>query len=204
MIGVLATIVIGLAAAVPSTSEPKPIPEGYVPVIDATGALVVAVPATWTDVDPQPAVRDGVAQPYIAASPDLTSFLTSFDVPGAMYSAFPFTADPLVLLESHGLRAGCATFEVKTYDDPIFVGAVQVGTDCGPNHLTWNMVVASPADRSFTAVVQVQAPAGDEAIEIVRRTFNVVPGAVPTFSSVPDPVASTTTAAAPTTSTVPP
>ena len=94
-----------------------------------------------------------------------------------VYIAFPFTADPLTLLEEFGLREGCETFEVTTYDDPVFVGVVQTGTNCGPNAMTWNMVVASPADESFTGVVQVKTANADELLTI-RRTFNY-PGSTP-------------------------
>lgn len=183
MISAFVALALSVAASVPSPpSEPAPIPEGYVPLIDSTGVLVIAVPEAWTDIDPEPAVRDGIAQPYIAASPDLAAFLDSFDAPGAMYAAFPFTAEPLDLVRAHGVSGGCATLEVKTYDDPVFTGVVQVGNDCGTTHMTWNMVVASPADESFTAVVQVQSAPDDEATQIVLLTFNVAPGTVPAFS----------------------
>jgi hypothetical protein len=195
VIEMLAAIALSIASALsPATTEPPPIPDGYVPLVDATGLLVVAVPESWTEVDPLPAVRDGVAQPYLAASPDLDVFLTSFDAPGVMYAAFPFVADPTEVLRAHGLAGGCATLEVKTYDDPVFTGIVQVGTDCGAAHMTWNMVVATPADQSFTAVVQVQSAPDDEATRIVMLTFNVAPGAVATFDTVPP---STTTSTAP-------
>ena len=139
---------------------------------------MIAVPEAWTDVDTAPKVdADGTPRPYIAASPNLESFLNSFDTPGVLYAAFPFTADPLTLVEEFGLREGCETFEVKTYDDPVFVGAVQIGTNCGPNAMTWNMVVASPADESFTAVVQVKT-ADAEELQTILLTFNY-PGSTP-------------------------
>jgi len=198
VIAVLAAVALSTIASVPvPPSEPIPIPDGYVPLVDSTGLLVVAVPDTWTDVDLLPAVRDGIAQPYLAASPDLTAFFSSFDVPGAMYAAFPFEDDPLELVRAYGLDGGCAALEVKTYDDPVFTGVVQVGTDCGASHMNWNMVVASPADGSFTAVVQVQALPDDGAARVVLLTFNVAPGAVATFDSVPAPAASGPPASAP-------
>ena len=111
-----------------------------------------------------------------------------------IYAAFPFTADPLSLIEQFGLREGCETLEVKTYDDQFFVGAVQIGTNCGPNAMTWNMVVANPADESFTALLQVKT-ANAEELRRILLTFNY-PG-----SSPRDPNATTTTASAPTTTT---
>ncbi len=216
---VLAALAMMLSAAAPSTTEPPtttipssttptttaaanaapsttaPIPPGYVPLVDDTESIVIAVPEAWTDVDTAPKNdADGIPRPYIAASPNLASFLGSFDTPGVLYVASPFAADPLTLVEEFGLQEGCETFEVKTYDDPVFVGAVQIGTNCGPNAMTWNMVVANPADESFTAVVQVKTADPDE-LRTIMLTFNA-PGA-----PARDPSATTTTtaAAAPTT-----
>ncbi len=73
---------------------------------------------------------------------------------------------------------------------------MQIGTNCGPNAMTWNMVVASPADESFTAVLQVKT-ANAEELETFRRTFNY-PEAAPR-----DPNATTTTGAPTTTTTAP-
>ena len=198
---VLATLTMALSAAAPPTTEPPtttpsstaptttaapntapsttaPIPEGYVPLVDDTDSIVIAVPEAWTDVDTAPKVDvEGTSLPYIAASPDLESSSDTFDTPGVLYVAFPFTADPLTLLEEFGLREGCETFEVTTYDDPVFVGVVQAGTNCGPNAMTWNMVVANPADESFTARLQVKTANAEELLTI-RRTFNY-PGSTP-------------------------
>ena len=61
----------------------KPIPEGYVPLVDSTSAIVLAVPAAWVDQEVAPIpVEDGSEFPYIAASPDLAAFYESFTVPG--------------------------------------------------------------------------------------------------------------------------
>ena len=122
---VLATLAIALSAAAPATTEPPstaptttappstapastaPIPEGYVPLVDDTDSIVIAVPAAWSDVDTAPkADAEGNPRPYIAASPNLESFSNSFDTPGVLYAGFPFTADPLTLLEEFGLRKG--------------------------------------------------------------------------------------------------
>jgi hypothetical protein len=215
---VLATLAMALSAAAPPSTEPPttapsstaptttapntapsttaPIPEGYVPLVDDTNSIVLAVPEAWTDVDTAPkADAEGVQRPYIAASPDLESS-ASFDTPGVLYAALPFTADPLVLIEQLGLREGCETLEVKTYDDPVFVGAVQIGTNCGPNAMTWNMVVANPVDESFTAVVRVSTANPDE-LRTILLTFNY-PGSTPR-----DPNATTTTTAATTTTSGP-
>ena len=80
----------------------------------------------------------------------------------------------------------------------MFVGVIQIGTDCGPDDLTWNMVVANPIDgRPFTALLQIQA--GDQArITSVLLTFNIGPNADAVFVTTTAPsttVAPTTTVA---------
>jgi hypothetical protein len=101
-----------------------------------------------------------------------------------LYVAFPFESDPLVLIQEYGITSGCEAIEVKTYEDPVFTGVVQIGTDCGPQSMTWQMVAANPADESFTAVVQVQSTVPEE-IRTVLLTFNIVPGAEVPGSTVP-------------------
>ena len=158
-----------------------PIPAGYTPLIDDSHTIVLAVPETWQDVNTTAFVpEEGTAaegQPSIVAAPDIQQFYTSFNVPGVSFFAVPYVADPLTLISGYGLTSGCMTIEVKEYDDPVFVGFNQVGTDCGPQHMTWNMVVANPidpADHSHTFVLQVQTADATE-LETVLRTFNVAP-----------------------------
>ena len=74
----------------------------------------------------------------------------------------PYEADPETMATDSGLTGGCETIEVQPYSDPIFTGFVQVGTNCGDGGGTWNMIVASPEDQSFTAVVQVQIANAEE------------------------------------------
>ena len=174
MIAAVVLAALSLVGTVPPSSEPKPIPTGYAPLVDDTDTIVLAVPATWTDVDTSPAPNlNGSPRPTIGASPDIASFLDSFDTPGVLYTAFPFELNPVELLEDYALTGGCETIEFKTYEDPVFTGVVQVGTNCGPAAMTWNMVVASPLDRSLTAVVQIQTTEPEE-LETVLLTFNTV------------------------------
>jgi hypothetical protein len=169
------------------------VPDGYVELVDDTGLLTMVVPVTWADVDTAPASNvDGGARPWISAAPDFAQFQETFDVPGVAYTAFPYEADPQVLIDEFTLTEGCESIEVEPYDDGVVTGLVQVGTSCGSSgDATWNMVAASPADGSFTALVQLQtATAADqEAFDTVLRTFNYTPsGPSAPGSSVPGSV----------------
>jgi hypothetical protein len=170
----------GVTTTVPSgPTTTIPIPAGYTPLVDDSHTIVLAVPDAWQDVNTTAFIpEEGTAaegQPSIVASPDIQQFYTSFGVPGVSYFAVPYVEDPLGLIMTYGLTAGCTSIEVKEYDDPVFVGYVQVGTDCGPLHMTWNMVTANPVgSQAFTAILQVQT-ADPAELETVLRTFNVAP-----------------------------
>ena len=104
MIVAAALAALALVGSVPPSSEPKPIPAGYTPLVDDTGSIVVAVPASWTEVDLAPAVNeDHSPRPTIGASPNLASFIDTFDTPGMLYAAFPFELNPFNLIEEYGL-----------------------------------------------------------------------------------------------------
>lgn len=199
MIGALAA---ALVMSVPTSTVPAstiPLPEGYVPVVDDTNTLVVAVPETWIDVSTAPWTgEDGSQQPYVAASPDIESFRGTFDTPGVLYAAVPHTDDLLSVFTQYGLQSGCETMEAKTYDDPVFQGVIQIGTGCGDANLTWNMVVANPIAPTalpFTALLQLQS-ADPAEIENILLTFNVVES----VTAAPASGAVTTVGASPTTS----
>ena len=81
------------AAATPPTEPPDSdggtsIPAGFVFLTDDTGAITVAVPESWTDVDTAP--LDGWL-PQIQAAPDRADYLDTFVVPGVTYRAASFT-----------------------------------------------------------------------------------------------------------------
>jgi hypothetical protein len=193
LVPLLAVPVALATAGSAGAAAPPTIPPGYVQLVDDTGAITVAVPDTWTDVDTAPLVSaDGTPQPYIAAAPDRQEFDETFNVPGVLYVAVPYQAEPQVLIDELGLPSGCAQLDVTPYDDGVFTGLVQVGEQCGAGEATWVMVVASPADQSFSALVQVQAAtAADEAaVDVVLQSFNrtaptASPGSAPTASSTP-------------------
>lgn len=203
---IAAAAVTGSAGA----AAPPTVPPGYVQLVDDTGLLTVSVPDTWTDVDTVPAINvDGTAQPWISASPDFEQFQTSFDVPGVVYRALPFASDPASLMTDFALPDGaCTDLEVVPYDDGLFTGEMQIGTSCGAaGTASWVLVVASPADRAFTALVQSQAAttADEEAVLTVLDTFNRTAAGVVPGSGVPTTTVPATTVPATTvTATEPP
>ncbi len=173
----------------PTTTAPggASVPAGYVQLVDDTNHITVTVPNTWTTVDTNPSQNpDGTDQPWILATAgtDLDNFQSTF-VDGVLYVAFPFEADPHVLMDQYKLTGGCpdindTTDGVQPYSDGVFTGLIQVGTGCDTSgDVTWNMVVASPPDNSFTAVLQVQTTdptAAADGARLVQRRRRRQPG----------------------------
>jgi serine protease Do len=193
-----AALAVGEAASAstvpPDSTAAEPAPAGYVRLVDDTGFITVVVPPEWSVIETAPSANDdGSPQPWIfAATVGLDEFNDTF-ASGVLYRAVPYQADPEAIATDGGLTGGCETLEVQPYSDPIFTGFVQVGTNCGEGGGTWNMIVASPEDQSFTAVVQVQIETPDDqlAFDWVLKSFTyagdptVTPDMMVPSSSVP-------------------
>ena len=185
---------VSASSVPPDSTTPEAPPAGFVRLVDDTGFLTVIAPPEWSVIDTAPSANDdGSPQPWIlAATVPLDEFNETF-ASGVLYRALPYQADPEAIATDGGLTSGCETLEVQPYADPIFTGFVQVGTNCGESGGVWNMVVASPEDQSFTAVVQVQIETPDEqvAFDWVLKSFTyagdptIPPGVMVPSSSVP-------------------
>ena len=190
---------LGTTTTTTSVGDEFVVPPGYTFLIDDTNRITVAVPATWADHVTAPTTVDSTLVPSIGAATDLDVWESSFDAPGVLSSAFPFTPDPQSLLDRSDASGGCAAPTVVPYTDGVFTGSWSQSTGCGPtDQSAWHVIVSSPADRSFTAVVAVQltGPQDQEAFDVVLQTFNVTPSATwPATGSAPRP----TTTPAPTT-----
>lgn len=164
------------AAPISAASTDDTLPPGFSYVADDTATIVVAVPDAWTDRDTEPAFEeDGTVIPWIEVAPDRSSFRQTFDTPGITFWAERHTDDHQGLIDNYGLNGGCRSLTVEPYDDTVFVGLQQIGTDCGADGAaTWKMIAASPADQAFSVVVHLQTagPEDEEAIGWARYTFN--------------------------------
>lgn len=150
---------------------------------DESGALLVEVPASWSDVNLRPAVRnDGVELPNIAASPDLDAFLPSgedeFLTPGVIYRGLPYSEDTQATLRGIG-RLGCVDGGITEYSDDLFTGHMWTFPSCGGTSTRQFIVVANANDGSFTAllVIRVTEP-GNRELSAVLGSFTYDSGAV--------------------------
>lgn len=190
-----------LVATSPTSTASPVTPDVFVVIADDTGLLNVEVPATWTDVDTRPiAADDGSVRPSITAAPNWDDFVSRFDAPGLIYSAFPFTADPESIFTRFAFDGYCRDGGRTPYSDGAFVGEEQAWTACDGTVAELRVVVADPPDNSFTAliVVQIPTPADLPTYDHILQTFNAdptvdmptatVPVATTDISTVPPPV----------------
>ena len=197
--------------ATTSTQADFVLPAGFKYLVDDTNRITVAIPAAWSDITTAVADIDGSAVPTISAATDLGVFADSFDAPGVRYGAFPFTPDPQTLLDRYGYPGGCDGESVVPYADGVFTGLWGQWTGCGATgQSTRHLIVGSPADNAFTAVVGVQltGPQDQEAFDVVVETFNVTPAATwpvsgPSSTTTAPPTAPITTLVVPSTLAVP-
>ncbi len=151
---------------------------GYTPIVDDTGRITVEVPNEWSSIDTAPLTTDDGSQyPYIQASTDIEAWNTSYDVPGLVYAVTDPVADVATAIADFAPGEGeCATDNgIADYDDGLFVGAYQYWSDCGTSAAGYVVLVANPADASYTAVmaVQILTDADWEALDHAFSTFNV-------------------------------
>jgi hypothetical protein len=165
------TVPVLTASTVPGA--PTTLPAGFARVSDDSGTISVALPSTWIDVETAGLpLDDGTTTPQLRASTDLTTFETSFSVPGfTIITAAPIP-DPQTFLTSSGLSGGCTSLSTEPYDDGVFVGFVQIGTSCGASG-TWRMIVGNTVDGATGVVIQLQtaSPADQVAVDTALSTL---------------------------------
>jgi hypothetical protein len=186
-IAALATASQSASAGSPPFVPPSPrpgvvIPDDFVVLTDATGTITIGVPDWWTDVDTEPAGDT----PWISATTDFLGFIGSFDVPGVIFEALPFTADTASLARELGYADDCVKQLVQPYDDGAFAGSHLIDTGCGQDRTAqYHVVVVNPVDERFTALLEIQLSAPDEApiLDGLLGTFDLA--AAPLNVAVP-------------------
>lgn len=146
----------------------------FTPVTDDTGQLVVEVPQEWSDVDGR-SLDDGA--PNVQASTDLDEFrqLAASGISYTLLNEADVDPDETLdfLISSH--VDDCDVEERQPYDDTVFVGRLQVLSDCGGQGITLVAIVATNPQGQSVEVSTVVVPP-DPADPIVNRiieTFNV-------------------------------
>jgi serine protease Do len=152
----------------------------YDAVVDDTGRLQVEVPSDWSSRQTASEVLDdGTTLPAIAASTNIQSYFSSYDVPGMQFVLFDGQGgiDLNAALDSLSPGSDCTDGGRFDYSDAVFTGRYNVYTDCGTAGATYITLTAAPsAGGDYLAVLAVQAltDADLEALDRILGTFNVV------------------------------
>ncbi|MCJ7569918.1 MAG: S1C family serine protease [Anaerolineales bacterium] len=160
----------------------------YTYVTDDTAALELEIPTDWYEVDGSEWLEDGeIIGASIWASPDLESFIDTWDTPGVIFDVtsrvdiYGSYLDFLDLL-TEGLPDSCV-FESRTdYEDNLYRGAYDLYESCGGRDTSYLVLTAVPIDDpgAFLIDVEVQivTDADLEALDSIIASFNVV-GSLP-------------------------
>lgn len=156
----------------PPTGE---LPADWVPLVDDTQTIAIAVPSAWTATDTTPMTNDdGTPRPWISATTDQELFIPpqgtadTFSVPGVIYVAGTYESDTIVRLQASSYVDLCTADPVQTYDDGVFVGHIQNLTACGGTSTRIVQVVANPPDQAFTATLLIQLTGGTDDAAILN------------------------------------
>ena len=150
----------------------------YKTVVDDSGLITIDVPIEWVDVSSAPITfDDGTTAPQIIASTSITDFQTTYGVPGLFYAVTDPVTDlagtiaDLAPADGECLTAGGLT----DYSDGAFTGQYQLWTECGGIGASWVVLVAVPADASYTAIIgaQLVTDADLPALDQAFASFNV-------------------------------
>jgi serine protease Do len=151
----------------------------FVGVYDDAGAVYVEVPVEWSDVDGSFWTDSGtVIGSSLLASTSLDGFNNNYTTPGVQILASAGLAgmDMNELVDFFDFTGDCGYDGRYDYNDSIFDGVYDLYVDCAGQGSVIIVLGAEPADRSYAAVVVVQAvtDADLDALDNVLNTFNVV------------------------------
>ncbi len=151
----------------------------YVSVTDDSGALRMSVPSSWGQTDGSAWVSDSgdVLGVSLRAAPNLNDFLSSWSTPGVIFNASSdlgtSTTDILDLID---YSDSCTYDSRNEYSDELYTGQYDVWEECGDTGTIGLVLVVTPADDSFIALVMVQivSDADLDALDTILSSFQVV------------------------------
>jgi serine protease Do len=158
----------------------------YVQVTDDYGAIVMEVPASWTDVDGSPWVDSGeTIGASIWAAPDLDGFVNTWGTPGVKFDVSDDLAklggyiQVLDFYRENTYVTECELDGRYDYNDGYYRGRfdyfVKCGGSGGPDYL---ILSAVPVDSSLQMIIVVQvqilSEADLDAADRILASFDVV------------------------------
>jgi serine protease Do len=159
---------------------------GYSMVTDNSGALTMAIPDEWNDVNGDAWTIDGqVVGGTISAAGDLAAFYETWSEPGVFFGASRVLAQTMneqnMLDHDANDFSGDCNYEGRDqYQDAVYTGLYDYYTNCGGVGTSLIVLSAVPENRGFLILLQVQvvSQADLEALDNILSSFEVV-GALP-------------------------
>jgi serine protease Do len=152
----------------------------YVPIEDDTGTIVMMIPAEWSETQGGPWLIEGTEYgPSITAAPDIDAWVNGWATPGIFFGASTTLRadfDVQTMLDANDFSGVCTYDARYDYEDPLYVGAYDLYTECGGEGSTFVVLAAEPADGAFIMLLQVVlvGEADAEALDQILNTFQVI------------------------------
>jgi serine protease Do len=150
----------------------------YTAVTDDSGLMTLEVPTAWGSVDGSAWELDGeVIGLSVTAAPDLDGFFNTWTTPGVFFGAtdqFDLSVDEL--LDAFEFSSDCTSGGPRAdYSDAVYTGKYDLWLDCGGSDTLLVVMVAEPADRSYSALIMVQvvSDADLDALDHILNSFIV-------------------------------
>jgi serine protease Do len=150
--------------------------DNYVSVSDDSGSITLEVPVEWNDLDGTPQPDFG---PSIWASPDLASFIDSFNTPGVIVEATGLEGPPDLegVLMDFEFGAACTFVGTSPYSDALYTGLIDEYIDCAGRGTSVFVVAVTDEAQTLVARVMIQAvePRDLDAADRIFATFVASP-----------------------------
>ncbi|KPL84240.1 peptidase S1 [Thermanaerothrix daxensis] len=163
-------------------------PTDYVLVQDNFGAIQVAIPSSWTEVDGSPWVLDNtVIGASITAAASLNNFANYWDEPGIFFAVSDQVAQLagyIQLLDAYrdSYQVSCKLQGRYKYEDSAYEGAYDLYINCGGAGNALVVLTARPKQNKTAYLVTIlfnaMSDSDLDALDQALDTFDVV-GALP-------------------------
>ncbi|QJU55786.1 S1C family serine protease [Herbiconiux sp. KACC 21604] len=143
-------------------------------VSDDSGAILVEVPAAWSEIDGAPLQTDAGTWASIVAAPSLDGFNGSWNTPGVAIAASAEAVgviDPQALLQGSAdflLGEGCTSLGRQPFADGYHTGQFEVFDSCGGVGAQYVSLAATSDDGGYVITVNVQANSDDDLAAVDR------------------------------------
>ena len=140
------------------------------------------LPVEWAETQGARWLIEGTEHgPSITAAPDIEAWVNGWATPGIFFGASSTLRAELDVAGMLDLNveqfSETCTYDARhDYEDPLYVGAYDLYTECGGEGSTFVVLVAEPADGAYIMLLQVVlvGEADAEALDQILNSFQVI------------------------------